>query len=262
MSLTLGRIAPLARPAGGHLNIDVPPTPAHFLYHHELPQRIRGQLAGVTVVDTTRATMLHETGLLPRWYLPRADIRTDLLAASTTSSFCPYKGDARYWHLQVGERLVEDAFWEYPEPIPGAPDLTGLLAPYVEKFDTWLEEDEELVGHPKDPFHRVDVRRSSRAVTVRAGGTTIAESTRALAVDETGFPTRWYLPRADVAVTMTPTATATVCPYKGTASYWTFEAGGRTWADAGWSYEHPLAEVGSIAGLVSFLAEGLEVTAA
>jgi uncharacterized protein (DUF427 family) len=259
MSLTRGRIAPLSRPTGGSFNIEVPAAPAHFLYHHTLPQRIRGELAGETVVDTTGATMLHETELLPRWYLPEGDVRQDLLEPSPTTSFCPFKGQARYWHLRVGDRLVEDAFWEYPEPIAGSPDLRGLLAPYVEKFDRWLEEDEELVGHPKDPFHRVDVRRSSRQVIVRAGDVVLAESTRGLALDETGLSTRWYLPVEDVKVPMTATATSSVCPYKGKASYWTVEAGGKRLEDAVWSYLEPRAEVGAIAGYVSFWGDGVEV---
>src|ERR1700722_4909033 len=144
MSLTLGSIAPLGRPTGGRLNIEVPATPAHLLYIHAFPARVRGILDGVTVVDTIRAQMLHETRLLPRWYVPRADVRADLLEPSATSTHCPFKGDARYWNLRVGDRVVEDAFWEYPSPLPGALDLTGLLSPYLDRWGTWLEEDEEV----------------------------------------------------------------------------------------------------------------------
>jgi uncharacterized protein (DUF427 family) len=263
MSLTLGSIAPLGRPTGGRLNFGIPDQPAHLLYHHELPQRIRGLVAGETVVDTTAATMLHETRMLPRWYLPRTDVRTDLLVSSETTSHCPFKGDAIYWHVRVGDTVIDDAFWEYPEPLAEMSSLAGLLSPYVEKFDRWLEEDEEVHGHPKDPFHRVDVRRSSRQVTVRAAGEVVATTTRALALHETGFPTRWYLRPEDLSeVTLTPTDTATVCPCKGTASYWTLTAGDRSWPDAMWSYLTPNPEVHAIGGYVSILAEDLEVTAA
>jgi uncharacterized protein (DUF427 family) len=262
MSLTLGSIAPLGRPTGGRLNFGIPDQPAHLLYHHELPQRIRGLVAGETVVDTTAATMLHETRMLPRWYLPRTDVRTDLLVSSETTSHCPFKGDAIYWHVRVGDTVIDDAFWEYPEPLAEMSSLAGLLSPYVEKFDRWLEEDEEVHGHPKDPFHRVDVRRSSRQVTVRAAGEVVATTTRALALHETGFPTRWYLRPEDLSeVTLTPTDTATVCPYKGTASYWTLTAGDRSWPDAMWSYLTPNPQVHAIGGYVSILADDLEVTA-
>jgi uncharacterized protein (DUF427 family) len=260
MSLTLGSIAPFGRPTGGRLNIELPDTPAHLLYIHALPARIRGVVDGVTVVDTTAATMLHETRLLPRWYLPRADVRTELLEPSETSTHCPFKGDARYWHLRVGDRVIEDAFWEYPEPLPTAPDLSGLLSPYLEHWGTWLEEDEEVVGHPRDPFHRVDVLRSSRPVQVRVGEHVVARSARAMAVNETGFPTRWYLPVDDVeAGALTRTETSTICPYKGSASYWDLDAAGRHFADAVWCYEDPRPEAAPLAGLVSFLADGIEV---
>ncbi len=257
MALTLGSIAPFGRPTGGQTNFPIPASPAHLLYLHDLPLRLRGEVGGQAVVDTTAARLLHETRLLPRWYLPRQDVRTELLEPSETVTHCPFKGDARYWHLRVGDRLIEDAFWDYPEPVAGAPDLTDLLSPYAEKFDRWLEEDDELIGHPRDPFHRVDVRRSSRRVRIHAGGHPIAESVRALAVNETGLPTRWYLPAADVTAGMQATATATVCPYKGTARYWTVTAGDQRFEDGAWAYDEPFDEVLAVAGLVSFLADGI-----
>ncbi|HZD66833.1 MAG TPA: DUF427 domain-containing protein, partial [Acidimicrobiales bacterium] len=198
MSLTLGSIAPLGRPTGGALNIALPHRPRHLLYLHAHLPRVRGQLGGATVVDTTDARLLHETGLLPRWYVPRSDVADDLLEASGTTTHCPFKGDARYWHLRIGERLVEDAFWEYPDPLADAPPLAGLVSPDTAKFDRWLEEDEEVLGHLRDPFHRVDARRSSRRVTVRAEGEILAQSDRPVAVCETGLPIRWYLPLDDL----------------------------------------------------------------
>jgi uncharacterized protein (DUF427 family) len=263
MSLTLGNVAPLGRPTGGVLNFALPDTPAHFLYLHELPYRIRGEVDGTTVVDAPAARMLHETRMLPRWYFPAQAVRHDLLEPSPTTSHCPFKGDARYWHLRVGDRLIEDAFWEYPQPIEGAPDLTGLLSPYTEKFDRWMEEDDEILGHPRDPFHRIDTRRSRARVTVRAGGEVVAETTRAVALAETGLPLRWYIPEQDVrAAALAPTATSTVCPYKGVASYWTVSAAGKEFPDAVWSYREPLNESLAIAGHLSFDGEDIEVEVA
>ena len=262
MALTLGDIAPLGRPTGGELNFAMPTTPAHLLYLHALPQRIRGRLDDVIVVDTLAARLLHETRLLPRWYLPRADVRTDLLEPSDTVTHCPFKGDARYWNLRIGERVVEDAFWEYPDPLPGAPVLGGLLSPYMEQWGTWLDEDEEIEGHPRDPFHRVDARRSSRAVTVTAGGREVARSTAAVSVNETGLPTRWYLPATDVAASLLePSDTSTHCPYKGRASYWHLVTGDTRVKDAVWSYRQPFPEAIPVAGYLSFLGEGVEVAA-
>jgi uncharacterized protein (DUF427 family) len=260
VSLTLGSVAPLGRPTGGSLNIDLPTAPAHLIFVHEVSPRLRGELAGVTVVDTLGARFLHETGLLPRWYVPKADVAVDLLEASPTVTHCPFKGDARYWNLRVGDQVVEDAFWEYPDPLPGVPDLTGLLAPYVERWGRWLEEDEAVVGHPRDPFHRVDILRSSRRVTVRANGMVVARSTRALAVNETGFPTRWYLPVDDIATAaLSATSTSTVCPYKGVASYWSVTVDGVGFPDAVWASEDPVAPAMALKGARSFLGDGIDV---
>lgn len=262
MALTLGSIAPLGRPTGGTLNIPVPDTPAHLLYLHALPQRIRGEVGGERVVDTTGARMLHETRLLPRWYLPLADVRSDLLEPSDTTTHCPFKGDARYWNLRVGDRVVTDAFWEYPVPGPGCPDLTGLVSPYLEKFDRWWEEDEELLGHPRDPFHRVDARPSSARVVVRAGGEEVASSERPVAVFETGLPVRWYVPLEDVRQDLlVPSDTTTICPYKGVATYWSVQMPDGRLDDAVWTYRDPLPEALATRGFVSFLGEGIEVDA-
>ena len=260
MSITLGSIAPLGRPTGGSLNFPVPDTPAHLVYVHALPKRIRGELAGETVVDTTDARMLHETALLPRWYLPASDVRTDLLEPSETTTHCPFKGDARYWNVRVGDRVVTDAFWEYPIPGPGSPDLTGLMSPYVEKLDRWFEEDEEILGHPRDPFHRVDARRSSAHVVVRVRGEQVANSRRPVAIFESGLPVRWYIPLDDVRGDhLVESSTTTVCPYKGVARYWSIKMADGVVEDAVWSYAEPLLEALPAKGLVSFRGEGVEV---
>ena len=187
-------------------------------------------------------------------------MRRELLEPSETVTHCPFKGDARYWHLRVGDRLIEDALWEYPTPLPGAIDLRGLLSPYTEKFDRWTEEDDEVIGHPRDPFHRIDVRRSSARVTVRAGGVEVAETTRALALAETGLPLRWYVPLDDVREeVLVATSTETLCPYKGRASYWSVQVEDKTFPDSAWGYSEPLDEAAAIAGHVSFLGDGVEV---
>lgn len=255
MTLTLGSMAPFGRPTGGHANFEIPAKPAHLLYLHLLPQCIRGEINGVQIAKTSSARMLHETRMLPRWYLPRQDVAGDLLVASDTTTHCPFKGDARYWNVRVGDQLIVDAFWEYPDPLPDAPPLAGLLAPDLDKLPSWWEEDEEVIGHPKDPFHRVDLRRSSRTVTVRAGGAVIASTTSPLAVDETGLPTQWYVPTSDVeAGVLTPSETTTVCPYKGNASYWNVRSGDTDVADAAWGYPTPLPGAERLAGHVCFAA--------
>lgn len=260
MSLTLGT-GPLARPSTGQLNADLwSVAPAHALYLHPVPERIRGVLGGRTVVDTTGAMLLHETGLLPRWYLPETDVAPGLLHPSPTRTTCPFKGEARYWHLEVGDSRVEDAAWSYPDPVAGCPPLAGLVSFYLERLDTWYVEEEELLGHPRDPFHRVDARRSARHVVVRIGGEVIAETRTPVGVFETGLPVRWYVPEADVRDgVLEPSDTTSVCPYKGVASYEHATVGGRRYDDVAWCYREPLLEALPAAGHRSFDGDDVEV---
>jgi uncharacterized protein (DUF427 family) len=105
----------------------------------------------------------------------------------------------------------------------------------------------------------VDVRRSSRAVRIELNGEAIADTSRAVLLFETSLPTRFYLPREDVAAELRPSARRTVCPYKGEASYWSLTAGGREEPDVGWSYERPLPELAAIAGRIAFWDERVDV---
>ncbi len=123
-------------------------------------------------------------------------------------------------------------------------------------FDAWLEEDEPLVGHPRDPFHRIDMRRSSREVRIELDGALLARSTRAVLLFETALPTRFYLPREDLVAAARPSDRRTTCAYKGHASYLSFDAG----ADLAWTYEDPLPEAAPIAGLVAFFDELVDVS--
>jgi uncharacterized protein (DUF427 family) len=120
--------------------------------------------------------------------------------------------------------------------------------------DRWLDEDEDVLGHLTDPYHRVDLRPTSREVTVTApDGTEVARTTSAVLLDETGLGVRFYVDRADVHATLRPTGTTTVCPYKGVSSYWAVEAdGGNEVVDGAWSYEAPRDESRGIAGRVCF----------
>jgi uncharacterized protein (DUF427 family) len=116
-------------------------------------------------------------------------------------------------------------------------------------MDAFYEEDERIVGHAADAYHRIDIRQTSRRLVVRSGGQVIADSTRPLALYESGFAPRWYVPRADIDQTaLTPATGQTFCPYKGLCSYYDIGAGSR----AAWSYQNAYTEVGRIGGFISF----------
>ena len=231
MSLTISS-GPLAGHAPETVNYRID-GPAHKLLMQEFPRRVRAVFGGQTVVDTTRAVLLHETGLLPQVYVPLDDIRADLIQPTDHHTYCPFKGTASYWTVTAGGQVAENAIWAYPEPNEESSWLEGYAGFYWNAMDEWYDEDEHVVGHIRDPYHRVDVRRSSRPVRVLLGEVVLAETTRPLLLSETGLPNRFYIPAADVRQDLLEESdTHTVCPYKGTASYWTVSADGRKLADA------------------------------
>lgn len=258
MTLTLGG-GPLASRSPETVNYKID-GPAHRLLWQRFPRRVRALLGSSTLLDSTDAKLLHESNLLPQLYVPFTDLREEMLEESSHSTHCPFKGDARYWSVRRGDRLVENAVWSYPEPREGAEWLKGHAAVYWSDMDAWFDEDEEVSAHVRDPYHRIDVRPTSRHVVVRAGGTDVAESRRAYLLSETGLPNRFYLPQQDVrAELLSPSATHTHCPYKGQASYRTLRtADGGVIEDAAWCYEQPLDEATRVAGYLCFLADGIE----
>jgi uncharacterized protein (DUF427 family) len=156
--------------------------------------------------------------------------------------------------------VARNAVWAYPEPIASAAWLAGYVAFYWNRMDAWLEEAEEVIAHPRDPYHRVDAIRSDRHVVVRVDGQVVAESRHPVLVFETGLPTRYYLPAEDVRTDLLQrTDTRTQCPYKGNASYWTLRTGAGEHADLVWSYAEPFDALTRIAGLLAFFDERADV---
>jgi len=224
------------------------------------PRRVRVFFNNQVIADSRRVKLLHETKHLPVYYLPLEDVRQDLLTPTAHSSHCPYKGDARYWSIQVGDRTAENAVWNYPTPIEGCPDIAGLVAFYWNKVDAWFEEDEQVFVHPRDPYHRVDILESARHVEVWLDGVKLADSHRPRVLFETGLPPRYYLPKLDVRTDLLrPTASHTACPYKGTASYWSVEANGTVFDDLVWGYPTTIVEASKIANLLCFYNEKVDL---
>lgn len=103
-------------------------------------RRVRIEVDGVTLADSTSPRMLLETGAPVRYYLPRTDVRMDLLQLSDTVTHCPYKGRAQTWSVKVGETLHPDLAWGYPAPLAESQKIAGLIAFYNEKVDTLIDE--------------------------------------------------------------------------------------------------------------------------
>jgi uncharacterized protein (DUF427 family) len=115
-------------------------------------RRVRVEVDGVVLAESTNARVLYETGLPPRWYIPGTDLRMDLLVPTAKVTYCPYKGRARYWSVRVGDRLVKDLAWSYPTPLPESQRIAGLVAFYNEEVDLFL--DDQLQERPVSKFSR------------------------------------------------------------------------------------------------------------
>ena len=254
MTLTKSN-GPLAANAPSTTNYEIV-GPQHKILFSPFPRRVRATFAGKTVLDTGEGMLLHETNLLPALYVPIADVATELLAPTHTTTHCPFKGDATYWDIVVGDTRSHDAVWGYPEPIGETAWLAGYVAFYWDRVDHWYDEDEEVFGHLRDPYHRVDVRRRHARVRVSIDGTQVADTTAPLVLSETGFPNRYYIPHGDVDLAaLTGSDTSNHCPYKGQAEYFSTPKV----TDVAWSYPTPFAEVAPIAGHLSFLGDGVEI---
>lgn len=223
------------------------------------PKRVRVMVGGETIADSLATMLLLETDHSPVYYFPLSDVRTALLRATDHHSHCPFKGDASYWSVVAGGRRIENAVWSYPQPLPAAEPVRDHLAFYWDRVDRWIEEDEEVFGHPRDPHHRIDVRSSFREVIVQSGGETIAKTRRGLFLFETGLPPRYYIPPQDVRTDLlVPSSTTSICPYKGTASYWSIEIGKRTIQDAVWAYADLLPDAPPIRDYFCFYPEKVD----
>jgi len=212
MSLTLGR-GPWSKHRAGHAG---EPMPERVAYLEPWPRRIRAEVGGQVLLESDRVQALHRTGEMMQLYVPRADVDESMLTRGGTSTE-DQLGELTRWHAEGLDGRAEDVVWSVA-PTAGAPaGLDQMVGVDLDAVDRWYEEDEEPLGHPRDPYHRVDTRRSTRHVVVRIGGELVADTHHPVALFETSLPTRWYVPRDDVTVELAPTATHTVCPYKGVA---------------------------------------------
>ena len=116
-------------------------------------REVRVVLGGETVAQTAAAHFLFETRLPVRYYIPRRDVRMDLLAATYSATRCPYKGEAAYWSAAIGGRSHEDIVWSYPDPIPECPKIRDLMCFYNENVDAIFVDGVE-VEKPKTKWSK------------------------------------------------------------------------------------------------------------
>lgn len=225
------------------------------------PRRVRVWFGGQTVADSTAVMLLRQHGFLPVYYFPERHVRTGLLEPSPHVTFSPYKGTAKYFDIQVGQQVARASAWTYPAPRAGSPDTRGYYSFHWHGMDAWLEEDEIVSVHARDPYLRAETLSSSQHVVVRLGGEVVAETGRPVLLLETGLVTRYYIPPADVAMEyFEPGPGYSMCPYKGTARYLDYRRRGARAGGAAWYYPAPLRDVVKIASYVCFWNERADTT--
>ncbi|MEV0299029.1 DUF427 domain-containing protein [Nocardia sp. NPDC050710] len=220
-------------------------------------KRVRVYLGGHVVADTAHPVLVWESPHYPTYYLPTADMQAKLEPNGTTHR-SPSRGDATGYDIVIDGITAKGAALRYHDsPIP---ELNDLIRLEWNAMDEWLEEDEPVYVHPRDPYSRVDILASSRHVRVEIGGVTVADSHSPRMLFETGLPARYYLPLADVRMDLLQASdTHTSCPYKGTADYWNVRVGEAEYADYVWIYRTPLPESQKIAGLACFYNEKVDI---
>lgn len=246
------------------------------LRYEPTSKRVRGDLDGTTIVDTRGALLVWEPKrVTPIFAVPEQELRAQVTPASGEAGGEEYpvaimlEGppvlDPRTpfsRHTATGIPLdvsVDGMSLQCAAFRPDDAALSGYLLLDFEALQ-WREDDEPIIGHPRDPFHRVDIRQSSEQITVQYEGNTLAETSRAVRLYETLLPPRLYIPPSDVRLDMLePSATRTVCPYKGEAAYFSYP-GSPKGKDIAWQYDSRFLDATQIHGLMCFFDERVDVT--
>ena len=98
---------------------------------------IRIEFGGKTIAESSKALILREGAYPPVAYIPKADVRWEMMQDSDHNTFCPYKGTARYWSVTAGDRRAENAVWGYPEAIDAVAEIQDCVAFYWDRMDAW-----------------------------------------------------------------------------------------------------------------------------
>ena len=247
---------PLAPGAIGRFLV-ADPLPERLLFAEPLRRRMRVRFGDSWVADSEDIVLLHEPGHYPVAFFPLGDVSEGVLEPMEHTTRHRDLGTTAWYTVQAGSQSKDRAAWQHVELPDYAGELKGRVAFAWRAMDAFYEEDDRIVGHAADPYHRIDVRTTSRHLVVRHGDQLIADSARPLVLFESGFAPRWYVPRADVNESaLTAVDFQTFCPYKGVCSY--YDIGDSR--HAAWSYLDAWPEVGAVAGFISFEADKAEVS--
>ncbi len=225
---------------------------------------VRAFVGDITLVDSWDPLLFSEDGFpVPGYAFSPASLEMERLSQSDDAparrgfDFFGPKSQVRTWFdVVAGERVLPHAAWV----LAGLDDRI-VLSWRPGQIDWWQEEDVVVRSHPRDPFHRVDALPSSRHVQVSAHGVVLADTRHPVLLFETGLPTRFYFPKAEVRLGLLRAATTTsVCAYKGQADRYWDVADDPNLGSLAWSYTRPAAAAAEIAELVAFYNERVDIS--
>jgi uncharacterized protein (DUF427 family) len=232
------------------------PLPKRLLYVEPLRRRMRVRFGGTWIADSEHVLLLFEPGRYPVAYFPETDVSAKALERSEHTTRHPDLGTTSWYIVKAGQKQASRGAWQHVDLPAHADELRARVAFAWTAIDAFYEEDERILGHAADSYHRIDIRQTSRSIVVHHQGRVIADTKRPLVLYESGFAPRWYVPRADIDESaLTGVEHQTFCPYKGVCSYYDI-------GDArlgAWSYLEAYSEVGRISSLVSFESEIVSV---
>lgn len=232
------------------------PLPKRLLFAEPLRRRLRVKFAEEWIADSEGVLLLHEPGRYPVAYFPLGDVRAGVLVGEKPNTRTPTFGDTEWFTVTLGGRRETRGAWHYTAPPDYAGEFRGRVAFTWRAMDGFYEEDERIVGHAADQYHRNDIRQSSRHLVVKNGTRIVADTKRPLVLYESGFAPRWYVPRQDIDQSaLVPVEGQTFCPYKGLASY--YDIGERK--RPAWSYLQAWPEVARVSNFVSFEPDVIDV---
>jgi uncharacterized protein (DUF427 family) len=239
---------PLSEGAIGRFLVSEP-LPKRLLYVEPVRRRMRVRFGGTWIADSEHALVLFEPGRYPVAYFPETDVSPDTLEHTEHTTRHQDLGPTSWYTVRAGEQSAPRGAWQHIDLPAYASDLQARVAFAWRAMDAFYEEDERVLGHAADSYHRIDIRRTSRHLVVHHGDRIVADTKRSLVLYESGFAARWYVPRADIDESaLTAMDQQTFCPYKGLCSYYNIGDA----RQAAWSYRHAYTEVGRISDFVSF----------
>ncbi len=212
-------------------------------------------LGGEPIADSNDVYLYRHMGMPPVCFFPGESVRTDALMPSEEHVESEL-GTYNLYSAKLGDANVPDAAWSFVEPNADVDFLKGMYAFKWQAMDSWFEEEDEIFGHIRDPFKRIDTVRSQARIEVVVDGEVVADTSRATLLLEPALPVRYYIPADDVRMDLLQaTETTSLCPYKGDADYFTATVGNNSHEDVAWTYKTPLREAVEVANMICFFNE-------